>query len=226
MGKWVTIKGAHVYIEDDGSISKGPKSFIKKVNTEKETNKNYVKTSSVLNNRKNLVNYVKQQIDIDLDKVATENQFAPRRGLNIDSSKMTINELNNVKHIMTKKDIRMESNGIKDYFIYYEKKKSDETTKQKNFIKSPAQKSNEKFNSNNAATYTGTDGTVENVYVNKYMGKNEAGETLYSVYTSSGKEQIVLGKNIKVVERKTKKFVEDTKSNAQKRYDEGGPRYF
>ena len=217
MGKWVTIKGAHVYIEDDNTISKGPKDFIKKVNTEKETNN----TSSVLNNRKNLVNYVKQQIDIDLDKVATENQFAPRRGLNIDSSKMTINELNNVKHIMTKKDIRMESNGIKDYFIYYEKKKSDETTKQKNFIKS-----NTKFNSNNAATYTGTDGTVAKVYINKYMGKNKAGETLYSVYTSTGKEKIVLGKNIKVVERKTNQFITDTKSNAQKRYDEGGPRYF
>ncbi len=80
-------------------------------------------TPSILNNRKNLVEYVKQQIDIDLEEAATENQFAPRRGLNIDSSKMTINELNNVKNIMIKKNIRMESNGIKDYFIYYEKKK-------------------------------------------------------------------------------------------------------
>lgn len=33
MGKWVTIKGAHVYIEDDGSVTKGPKDFIKKVKT-------------------------------------------------------------------------------------------------------------------------------------------------------------------------------------------------
>ena len=169
MGKWVTIKGAHVYIEDDGSITKGPKDFVKKVKInkdkievdvgnnstargsyynqngktylkaktswdlaeltkykgeiEKEINKNHVKTSSVLNNRKNLVNYVKQQTDIDLEEAATKNQFAPRRGLNIDSSKMTINELNDVKRIMIKKDIRIESNGIKDYFIYYEKKK-------------------------------------------------------------------------------------------------------
>lgn len=36
MGKWVTIKGAHVYIEDDGTVTKGPKSFIKKTKTVNE----------------------------------------------------------------------------------------------------------------------------------------------------------------------------------------------
>ena len=32
MGKWVTIKGAHVYIEDDGTITKGPKALKEKYN--------------------------------------------------------------------------------------------------------------------------------------------------------------------------------------------------
>ena len=39
MGKWVTIRGAHVYIEDDGTISKGPKAL-------KE--KNYIKKDMTL----------------------------------------------------------------------------------------------------------------------------------------------------------------------------------
>ena len=32
MGKWVTIKGSHVYIEDDGTITKGSKKFVKSSN--------------------------------------------------------------------------------------------------------------------------------------------------------------------------------------------------
>lgn len=32
MGKWVTIRGAHVYIENDGTISKGPKALKEKYN--------------------------------------------------------------------------------------------------------------------------------------------------------------------------------------------------
>ena len=81
------------------------------------------KTSKELNNRKNLVEYIKEQIDVDLEEAATEKQFAPRRGLNIDSRKLTVNELNSIKTIMIKKDIRIEANGVYDYFIYYEKKK-------------------------------------------------------------------------------------------------------
>ncbi len=120
-GVWRTVGGRRIFIKDGQDLASAMKESGKFSNKQIEDKKD--KTPSILNNRKNLVEYVKQQIDIDLEKVATENQFAPRRGLNIDSSKMTINELNNVKDIMIKKDIRMESNGIKDYFIYYEKKK-------------------------------------------------------------------------------------------------------
>lgn len=90
----------------------------------------------------------------------------------------------------------------------------------KNYLKKQqGLKSNEKFNSNNAAIYIGTDGAIaknSNIYVNNYMGKNKAGETLYSVYTSRGKKQIVLGKNIKLINRKNNQFITDNKSNAQK----------
>ena len=120
-GVWRTVGGRRIFIKDGQDLASAMKESGKFSNKQIEDKKD--KTPSILNNRKNLVEYVKQQIDIDLEEVLTENQFAPRRGLNIDSSKMTINELNNVKDIMIKKDIRMESNGIKDYFIYYEKKK-------------------------------------------------------------------------------------------------------
>lgn len=43
MGKWVTIRGAHVYIENDGTISKGPKALKEKNN--KSNSKNYIKTT-------------------------------------------------------------------------------------------------------------------------------------------------------------------------------------
>lgn len=120
-GVWRTVGGRRIFIKDGQDLASAMKESGKFSKKQIEDKKD--ETPSVLNNRKNLVEYVKQQIDIDLEEAATENQFAPRRGLNIDSSKMTINELNNVKNIMIKKDIRMESNGIKDYFIYYEKKK-------------------------------------------------------------------------------------------------------
>lgn len=50
-----------------------------------------------------------------------ERQFAPRRGLNIDSRKLTQNEFNTVKSYLLKNNIRTESNGVYDYFITFEK---------------------------------------------------------------------------------------------------------
>lgn len=123
-GVWRTVGGRRIFIKDGEDLENAMKNSGKfgKKETEVKTDIKE-KTSKELNNRKNLVDYVKEQIDVDLDEAATENQFAPRRGLNIDSRKLTINELNFVKTIMIKKDIRMESNGVYDYFIYYEKKK-------------------------------------------------------------------------------------------------------
>ena len=115
-GVWRTVSGRRIFIKKGQSLTDAMKESGKFENSKKEN-------ESILNNRKNLVNYIKERLDIDLDNAATENQFAPRRGLNIDSRKLTQNELNDVKRIMIKKDIRMESNGQYDYFIYYEKKK-------------------------------------------------------------------------------------------------------
>lgn len=123
-GVWRTVGGRRIFIKDgedlETAMKKSGKFGKKEIEEKSEAND---KTPKELNNRKNLVEYLKEQADIDLDEAATENQFAPRRGLNIDSRKLTQNELNTVKTIMIKKDIRMESNGVNDYFIYYEKKK-------------------------------------------------------------------------------------------------------
>lgn len=74
-----------------------------------------------LKNKNSLVNYAREIHNIDLSNASTEKQFAPRKGLNIDSRKLTQNELNTIKLAMIKKGMRMESNGLYDYFITYEK---------------------------------------------------------------------------------------------------------
>lgn len=74
-----------------------------------------------MNNRENLVKHIKDLHNIDLNKSATEKQFAPRRGLNIDSRKLDRNEFNTVRHELMKNNVRIESNGVNDYFITYKK---------------------------------------------------------------------------------------------------------
>lgn len=110
-----TVGGRRIFIKDGQDLASAMKESGKFSKKQIEDKKD--ETPSVLNNRKNLVEYVKQQIDIDLEEAATENQFAPRRGLNIDSSKMTINELNNVKNIMIKKDIREKINLYNSFIV-------------------------------------------------------------------------------------------------------------
>lgn len=112
-GVWRTVGGRRIFIKDGEDLETAMKN----------SGKFDKKTPTTLNNRKNLVDYVKEQIDVDLEKCATEKQFAPRRGLNIDSRKLDINELNSLKTLMLKKEMRMETNGVYDYFINFEKKK-------------------------------------------------------------------------------------------------------
>ena len=90
-GVWRTVGGRRIFIKDGEDLATAMK------NSGKFGNKENKKIPQTLNNRKNLVDYVREQIDVDLEEAATENQFAPRRGLNIDSRKLTINELNSVK---------------------------------------------------------------------------------------------------------------------------------
>ena len=107
-GVWRTVSGRRIFIKDGQSLT----------DAMKESGK-FKGNNSQLNNRKNLVDYFKEQTNIDLEKTATEKQFAPRRGLNIDSRKLTVNELNTIKSILLKKDMRIESNGVHEYFITY-----------------------------------------------------------------------------------------------------------
>lgn len=91
--------------------------------SKKVTKKNKATGGSSLNfsNRKNLVNSINEQISVNLNKAATERQFAPRTGLNIDSRKLSKNEFSTLKSFAERKDIKIESNGVNDYFIRFKK---------------------------------------------------------------------------------------------------------
>lgn len=109
-GVWRTVGGRRIFIKEGQSLTEAMKESGK-----------FKNSNNQLNNRKNLVSYIKEQIDVDLEKAITEKQFAPRKGLNIDSRKLTINEFNALKSILIKNKIRIESNGVYDYFITYQK---------------------------------------------------------------------------------------------------------
>ena len=91
--------------------------------SKKVTKKNKTTGGSSLNfsNRKNLVNSINEQISVDLNKAATGRQFAPRTGLNIDSRKLSKNEFSTLRSFTKRKNIKMESNGVNDYFIRFKK---------------------------------------------------------------------------------------------------------
>lgn len=117
-GIWRTVGGRRIFIKDGQDLSSAMKESGKFKEKEEKMD-----ISKQLNNRKKLVDYILMQTNINLDDVATERQFAPRTGLNIDSRKLTKDELFTLKSIIIKKDMRIESNGVYDYFIYFEKKK-------------------------------------------------------------------------------------------------------
>ena len=123
-GVWRTVGGRRIFIKDGEDLETAMKKsgkFGKKEIEEKIETKG--KTTKELNNRKNLVDYIKWQLDIDLEKAITEKQFSPRKGLNIDSRKLSKNEFNSLKSKLLKEEIRIESNGVYDYFITYPPKK-------------------------------------------------------------------------------------------------------
>jgi hypothetical protein len=109
-GVWRTVGGRRIFIKEGQSLTDAMKD-----------SKKFNKDNSQLKNKISLVNYIKEQTEIDLEKAITEKQFAPRRGLNIDSRKLNTNEFNTVKSILLKKSMRIESNGVYDYFITYQK---------------------------------------------------------------------------------------------------------
>ena len=116
-GVWRTVGGRRIFIKEGEDLTTAMK------NSGKFGKKEEQKTPKTLNNKQNLVDYFKIQTDIDLEKAITEKQFAPRKGLNIDSRKLDQNEMNIIKKTIYEKEMVMQSNGVYDYFIYYEKKK-------------------------------------------------------------------------------------------------------
>ena len=84
-----------------------------------------VRASNVqLNNKKSVIDFVKQQTKIDLNKAVDEDRFSTksRTYLDIDSRKLSINELNTVRRLLQyDKGLRFESNGAYNYAIYYKK---------------------------------------------------------------------------------------------------------
>ena len=109
-GVWRTIAGRRVFIKEGQSLT----------DAMKESGK-FKKTPEKMNNRKNLIDKLKIQIDVDLEKSVTERQFAPRKGLNIDSRKLNQNEFSSVRSYLSKNNVRIESNGVFEWFITYQK---------------------------------------------------------------------------------------------------------
>lgn len=109
-GVWRTIAGRRVFIKEGQSLT----------DAMKESGK-FKKTPEKMNNRKNLIDTLKIQIDVDLEKSVTERQFAPRKGLNIDSRKLNQNEFSSVRSYLSKNNVKIESNGVFEWFITYQK---------------------------------------------------------------------------------------------------------
>lgn len=82
------------------------------------------KPTEKITNRKQLTSYVKEQINMDLESMATERQSHPRSYLNIDTRNLTPSEFNQLKNVLKDygHDLRIESNGVHDYAITYERK--------------------------------------------------------------------------------------------------------
>ena len=102
------------------------KSLFNKVNKEQKPDVRIKASNMQLNNKKSLINYVRQQTKIDLNKAVDEGRFSAksRTYLDIDSRKLNTNEFNSVRKLLQyDKGLRFESNGAYNYAIYYNKKR-------------------------------------------------------------------------------------------------------
>lgn len=81
-------------------------------------------SSNKITNRKELTNYVKEQINLDIESLATEKQTHPRSYLNIDTRNLSPSQIIQLKNVLKNygHNLTMESNGVYDYAISYEKK--------------------------------------------------------------------------------------------------------
>lgn len=87
-------------------------------------NKNTEINFKPITNRKELTDYVKEQINVNLDELATERQTHPRSYLNIDTRNLNPSEINQLKNVLKNygHNIQMLENGVYDYAITYKRK--------------------------------------------------------------------------------------------------------
>lgn len=93
----------------------------------RDFNESIRNTNTTLNNKQDVIDYVKQQLKIDLNKAVDEDRFSTksRAYLDIDSRKLNRNDFNSVRKLLQyDKGLRFEENGAYNYAIYYEKKKN------------------------------------------------------------------------------------------------------
>ena len=126
----IQLFGGRGASSSEGSRSRGTGSGF--LGQEKETYSQYVErvlenkprpitAMTDFSNKSNMTYAIKERTEIDLKKAMTEKQPRPRTGINIDSRKISRNELNTLKSFANRNNIRMESNGANEYFIWFKK---------------------------------------------------------------------------------------------------------
>lgn len=104
-----------------GFLNQGGETYEQYKERVLENTKRPITAMTDFSNRDSITYAIKERIEVDLKKAITENQPRPRTGINIDSRKLSRNELNSLKLFANRNSIRMESNGTNDYFIWYKK---------------------------------------------------------------------------------------------------------
>lgn len=126
----IQLFGGRGASSSEGSRKRGTGSGF--LNENKETYEQYrervlentprpITSMTDFSNRSNMTYAIKERTEVDLKKAMTERQPRPRTGINIDSRKLSKNELNTLRLFANRNDIRMESNGTNQYFIWFKK---------------------------------------------------------------------------------------------------------
>ena len=92
-------------------------------NTKSNNSTNNTSTAVKLNNKQNVIDFVKQQTNIDLSKVIEPRTSRSRTYLGVHLEDLTRNQQNEVRKVLNSygKKTRIGDNGGYGYAIYYEK---------------------------------------------------------------------------------------------------------
>lgn len=91
-----------------------------------ENIKPYKEKNYSLSNREGLINYIKQQINVDISPYIEERTRNPKTYLGVHLEKMPQNDRNSIKNLLQNSynnNIRIEYNGGLGYAIYYKKER-------------------------------------------------------------------------------------------------------